>query len=420
MRFALAVLLLFPAALLADEAWPQFRGPGGKGLSPATNLPTQWSESSNIVWKTAIHDKGWSSPVVLGKQIWLTTAHSEGEDPTHPDRTKFYAVCIDRDSGKIIHDIQLFDVARPAFCIAFNSYASPTPVIEEGRVYVHFGAYGTACLDTATGKTLWTRTDLKCDHWRGPGSSPILWQNLIFLTFDGYDVQYVAALDKTSGKTVWKKDRTINYNTTNGDLKKGYGTPSLIMVNGKPQLVSSAAAGTISYEPRTGEEIWKVHHGGMNAATPPLYGNGLVYLTTGAGGDQLLAVRPEGTGDVTGSQVVWKHRKEVPTRPAPILDADLLYMVSDGGVVSCLEARDGTPIWSRRLNVKVTASLVLAGGKLYVFAEEVGKGFVLAAGRSEKLLATNLLDDGCMASPAIAGQALFVRTKTHLYRIEKK
>jgi outer membrane protein assembly factor BamB len=415
MRVAVAVLLLLPTVLLGGD-WPQFRGPAGRGIADATDLPTHWSESTNIVWKTAIHDKGWSSPVVLGQEIWLTTAPSDG--------TARYALCIDRESGKILHDIKVFDTPKPPYTMGaaatFNSHASPTPVIEKGRVYVHFGSAGTACLDTASGKVLWSRTDLKCDHWRGPGSSPILWEDLLFLTFDGYDRQYVVALDKNNGKTVWQKDRTLNYGKIDGDNKKGYGTPSVITVNGRSQLVSSSAVGTIAYDPRTGEEIWKVHHGGMNSATPPLYGHGLVYLTTGAGGDRLLAVRPDGTGDVTRTNVAWRYAKEVPTRPAPLLDGDLLYLVSDGGGVSCLEARSGEQIWSRRLNVPVTASPVLADGKIYVFAQEVGKGFVLAAGRSSTLLATNTLTEGCMASPAVAGKSLFVRTRTHLYRIEKK
>jgi outer membrane protein assembly factor BamB len=411
--FPLALLLFLTPAARAGDNWPQFRGPGGTGISDSTGLPTTWDEKTNVVWKTPIHDKGWSSPVVWGEQVWLTTAREDGKE--------FFAICVDRDTGRILHDIKLYTVEKPAFCIPFNSYASPTPVVEQGRVYVHFGTYGTACLDSQTGKVLWSRTDLNVDHWRGPGSSPVVWENLIFLTFDGYDRQYVAALDKHTGKTVWLKDRSINYKTDNGDLKKAYSTPSIITVGGKPQLVSPAAVGTVAYDPRTGKEIWKVHHGGMNAACPPVFGHGLLHINTGNGGFRQFAVRPDGEGDITESHVVWKYLKETPSRPSPLLDGELLYLVTDNGVVACLEAKTGNSVWSHRVNGKVTASPVLAEGRLYIFEQEDGRGYVVEAGaKGGKVLATNQLAIGCMASPAIAGKALFVRTKTHLYRIEQK
>src|SRR5437667_3617886 len=211
------------------ENWAEFRGPGGEGRSEAVGVPRDWSETQNIAWKTAIHGKGFSSPVIWGKQIWLTTATPEGKE--------LFVVCVDRDSGKILVDHKLFDVAKPSdLWVKYNSFASPTPVIEEGRVYVHYGCYGTACLDTKAGKVLWARDDLKCDHFRGAGSSPILFQNLLILTFDGFDLQYVVALDKKLGKTVWKTDRTHDFGTTDGDQKKGYGTPAVIEVGGKPLL----------------------------------------------------------------------------------------------------------------------------------------------------------------------------------------
>jgi outer membrane protein assembly factor BamB len=409
----LAVLGLSACPARAGETWPQFRGPGGAGHADATGLPVHWGEKVNVAWKTPIHDKGWSSPVVWGKQVWLTTARADGK--------QLFALCLDRDSGKVVHDVKLRDVDRPAFCHPFNSYASPTPAIEEGRVYAHFGTYGTFCLDTRTARVLWSRTDLHCDHWRGPGSSPILWGGLLFVPFDGHDRQYIVALDRASGRTVWQKDRNIDYGTDDGDLKKAYGTPSIVTVKGQPQLVSSAAVATIAYEPRTGKELWKVYHGGMNAASPPLAGHGLVYLLTGhqRGGQRVVAVRLGGSGNVTETHVAWWRNKEVPTRPAPVLVGDLLYLVSDNGFVSCLEAKTGEVVWVRRLGGTFTASPVHADGRLYLF-DQNGKGYVLQAGRSAKVLAVNRLDEGCMASPAVAGKALFVRTKTHLYRLEKR
>jgi outer membrane protein assembly factor BamB len=417
MRIVWTVVALGLSALpaRAEDVWAQFRGPNGTGLSGAKNLPTRWDEKTNIVWKTAIHDKGWSSPVVWGKQVWLTTARADGKE--------LYALCIDRDSGKVLRDLKVFDVPRPAFCHPFNSYASPTPVIEAGRVYVHFGTYGTACLDTNTGKKLWERRDLDCDHWRGPGSSPILWNDFLYLTFDGHDKQYVVCLNKKDGSTVWKQDRTIDYGTNDGDYKKAYSTPSIILVNGQYQLVSPAAVATIAYDPRTGREIWKVYHGGMNAAAPPVYGSGNVIIAPGdvRGGHKLLAVRPDGKGDVSKTHVAWGTSKSVPTRPAPILVGELLYMVDNGGVASCLEVKTGKPVWTKRLGARsaFTSSPVCAGGHLYIF-DEAGLGYVLKAGRKAEVVAVNALADGCMSTPAVAGRALFVRTRSHLYRIEKK
>ena len=412
MRTCLLMILSLSltAFVAAGENWPQFRGPHGAGHADSAKLPITWSEKKNIVWKTPIHDKGWSSPVVWGDQVWLTTAKADG--------SQLFAVCVDRDKGDIVRDVKLFDVDHPSeLWKNYNSFASPTPAIEEGRVYLHFGTYGTTCLDTKTGKPVWQRRDLHCDHWRGAASSPILFGDSLFLTFDGHDVQYVVALDKRTGETLWKKDRAIDYKTTDGDLKKAFGTPSLLAIDGKPQLVSPSAMATIAYDPKTGDELWKVNHGGMNVTTPPLYGEGKFFLCTGDGGLRLLAVRP-GRGDLTDTHIDWSVKKPlVPSRSSPILVDDLLYMVNEAGIVSCLEAKSGELVWQERLGGKYWASPIHASGRLYFF-DEAGAGHVLAAGRQWRKLANNHLDDGCRASPAVSGDALFVRTLTHLYRIE--
>jgi outer membrane protein assembly factor BamB len=394
------------------ENWPEFRGPHGDGHAEASGLPVRWSEQENVRWKTPIHGKGWSSPVVWGDQIWLTTAPKDG--------TQRFAVCVDRRTGKILHDIKVFDDPKPAFCIDFNSYASPTPAIEEGRVYVHFGSCGTACLDTATGKILWERRDLPCDHWRGPGSSPALYKDLLFIHFDGYDRQYIVALNKKTGKTAWRKDRDIDYGTDNGDQKKAYGTPSVITVAGKPQLVSSAAVATLAYDPLTGAELWKVYHGGMNAASRPVFAKGNVLVCSADGGLGLVAVRPDGKGDLTRTNISWQQKKGAPNRSSLLQLGGLLYMVNDPGLMSCVEAQTGRLIWQEHLRGRqFIASPVSDGKHIYVFNRD-GGGFVVEAGRTFKLLATNKLDEGCMASPAIAGKTLIVRTLEHLYCIADK
>jgi outer membrane protein assembly factor BamB len=413
MRLSLTLFatLALAGAATAGDNWPQFRGPNGEGKSDAKGLPLTWGEKENVVWKTPIHDKGWASPVVWGDQVWLTTAKADG--------TELFAVCVDRATGKVVHDLKVFTVEKPEFCIDFNSYASPTPAVEEGRVYVHFGTYGTACLDTKTGKKLWERRDLKCNHFRGPGSSPILYRDLLIVHFDGFDVQYVVALNKKTGETVWKKDRAFDYTGVDGDHKKAYATPVVITVDGKAQLISPAAVGTTAYDPLTGAELWKVTHGGMNAAIPPLYGHGKVILFPADGGLKMLAVRPGGKGDVTKTHIDWTYGKEVPSRAGPVLVDDLLFLVSERGIVSCVEAKTGKQVWQERLGGSYSASALAADGRVYFFSQD-GVTNVIEAGRSWKKLAANKLDDGCMASPAVAGKALFVRTKTHLYRIEEK
>jgi outer membrane protein assembly factor BamB len=413
MRLLLAFVspLLLTLPLLADD-WPQFRGPNGTGVSKAKGLPTEWGEKTNVVWKTAIHDKGWSSPVVFGKQVWLTTARDDGKAQ--------WAVCVDRGKGKVIHDIKVFDTPKVPYTFMkdYNSHASPSPAIEKGRVYVHFGSAGTACLDTATGKKLWERRDLKCDHFRAPGSSPVLYKDLVILTFDGFDKQYLVALYKKDGKTAWEKERTLDYpDNDNGDLKKAYSTPSLFEVGGKAQLVSPAAAGAVAYDPQTGKELWKVTHTGMNAATPPVMAAGKVFVTTGHTG-LLLAIRPTGSGDVTKTHVDLNLKKGS-SRPAPLALGELIFLVSDQGLASAIEAKTGKQVWKRQITGNYYSSPVCADGHLYAFDRE-GKGQVLTADREGKLVTTNRLDAGACATPAIAGKALYVRTYTHLYRIEKK
>jgi outer membrane protein assembly factor BamB len=411
LRSLALLLVVTPLAVADDRGWTQFRGPDGSGISEAKGLPREWSEKKNVAWKVKVHDKGWSSPVVLGKQVWLTTASEGGKAQ--------YALCFDRESGKLLHDLKVFDTPKLPYYIKpeFNSNASPTPVIEPGRVYVHFGSAGTACLDTETGKTIWSRRDLPCDHFRGPGSSPILWENLILLTFDGFDQQYSVALDKKTGETVWKTPRGLAGSIDNGDLKKAYCTPRVLSMDGKAQMVVSAANGTVSLDPRTGKELWRVVHGGMNAATPPQFGHGLVYVTNGHL-KSLLAIKPDGMGDVTKSHVKWESRKEAPSRPAPIVADGLVYLVNDSGQASAMEAKTGKEVWRRRLGGDFYSSPVLADGHLYVI-DRKGKCSILAAGREGKLVSTCQLDGEVNATPAIAGKALFIRTATHLYRIEE-
>jgi outer membrane protein assembly factor BamB len=394
----------------AGDHWPQFRGPTADGQAGNPGVPLQWSETQNVRWKTPIHDRGWSSPVVWGNQIWLTTAT--------PDGKRMFAVCVDRDSGKIVHDVKIFDVEKPLPIHDLNSYASPTPVIEAGRVFVHFGSYGTACLDTGTGKTLWTRRDLPCDHFRGPGSSPILIGDHFIVHLDGFDFQYVVALDKKTGQTAWKTDRSVPWGNTDGDFKKAFSTPLLIEVDGRLELVSSGSKAAMAYDPATGRELWKIRYDQFSSTARPVFGHGLVFINTGFGKADLLAVRPGGSGDVTDSHVVWKATRGIPSKPSPVLVDDLLFMVHDGGVANCLEAKTGAEVWSMRLGGAFSASPIVADGRVYFFSQQ-GITSVVKPGRKFELLATNKLADGFMASPAVAGKAIFLRTEKALYCIQE-
>lgn len=406
--FSIATTLFALCSLQAEETWPQFRGPQGNGHSAAKNLPVKWSETQNIKWKTPIHGKGWSSPVIWKSQIWLTTATEDGK--------KMFAISVDAESGKIIHDILVYENVEPQFCHDSNSYASPTPVIEEGRVYVHFGAFGTACMDTNSGEVVWSRRDFKCDHFRGPASSPILVGDLLFVAYDGFDVQYVVALNKNTGKTVWKKDRDIDYGTSNGDRFKAYSTAHAITVDGQKQIVSPSATETIAYRPENGDVIWRVRHGGMNAACRPLYEHGMVYISAGDGGDSLVAVKPDGKGDVTDSHLVWKTGKTVPKRSSQLIVGELFFMVNDSGVASCLDAKTGKVHWQKRLEGEFWSSPIYADGKIYCLSKQ-GLAVVFAAKPEFELIAENPLDAGTNSSLAVIDNDLVLRSFTHLYRI---
>ena len=422
--FAWALVTCLGASTLshADDNWNQFRGPHADGTTTATGLPVEFGEESPaIVWKTPLPGRAWSSPVVWDRQIWVTNAPevhnlAEGEEKlAHP--LELSAVCFDLGSGKILHNKVLFRVDKPQFTHVTNSYGSPTPYLEEGRAYIHFGAYGTACLDSATAEVLWQRTDLECDHFRGPGSSPIVYGDLLYLTFDGFDQQYIIALNKMTGKTVWKRDRNVDFGTTDGDAKKAYSTPLLINAGGRQQLISPFASHTIAYDPLNGDPIWTVNHGGMNAAGRPLFGNGLLYVTTADGPNPLVAISPEGTGDLT-DRIAWRTTKSVPKRPSQLLIGDLLFMMNDSGVASCLDAKTGKEVWTKRTEGEYWSSPLYADGLIYCFSQK-GQIPVFKASREFELVAENQLSDGFLASPAVAGKSLILRSKSHLYRIEQ-
>ena len=397
--------------------WPQFRGPSGQGIVENADLPTKWSETENVRWKTPIHGKAWSSPVVWGDQIWVSTATEDG--------TELSIMCVDLESGKILRDDKLFDVAEPQFCHKFNSYASPTPVIEEGLIYVTFGSPGTACLDTATGEVLWTRRDLECNHFRGSGSSPILHGDLLIMNFDGSDHQYIVALNKRTGETVWKVDRSIDFQdldengepAAEGDWRKGFSTPHIATLGGREVLLSIGSKALYAYEPTMGREFWRTEsRDGHSPGTRPTVGDDAIYYCTGFGRAEIWAVKSGGSGMVNDSHVKWTTRRGIPNKPSLILKDGLIHMIADGGVAGCVEAATGEQVYQERVGGNYSASPILCGDRMYVFSEE-GKCSIIKTGREFEILATNELEDGFMASPAVVGNDLILRTKSHLYRV---
>jgi outer membrane protein assembly factor BamB len=393
----LLLLSTMSVAHAASDDWPQFRGPSGQGHATATGLPISWSETENIRWKVPIPGLGWSSPVVQGEQVWLTTAVEE-------DQT-LRAICLDRETGKIVHNIVLLkqDLGRIA---AKNSHASPTPIVEPGRIYVHFGAHLTACLSTA-GKIIWTK-ELKYDQRHGPGGSPVVWKDLLIVSCDGIDVQYTVALDKQTGEERWK---------TEHPGQQAYSTPIVIKVNGVEQLITSGGEAAIAYSPKDGSELWRCRHGGHSVVPRPVAGNGLIYFCTGYWTPALFAVRPDGHGDVTDTKLEFTLRRGVPHTPSPLLIGDRLLMISDLGVLTCVDAKQGQEVWRQRVGGNFSASPTLADGKVYL-TNETGATLVLEPGDKYQLLRANHVEGRTLASPAFAGHAIYLRTDSHLYRIE--
>jgi outer membrane protein assembly factor BamB len=391
--------LLFLSLLFFSQDWPEFRGPTGQGHSDERGLPLVWSETKNVRWKVAIPGRGWSSPAIQGDRIWLTTATEEGK--------LLRAISVDRNTGAILQNVEIFRIKSPGNLNSKNSQASPTPVLEGDRVYLHFGAYGTACI-TQSGEVVW-KTRLDYDNGQhGPGGSPVIYDNLLILSCDGQDVQYVVALDKMTGKVRWKKLR---------EGYQAYTTPLVVRIPAGDQVISPGAYRAVSYEPRTGKELWQVRYGdGFSNVPRPVYSNGLVFICTGFQQPSLLAVRLDGRGDVTKSHIAWTLKRGVSLTPSPLLIGDELYMVSDNGVASCIDAKTGAPHWQVRLGGNHSASPIYADGRIYFLSEE-GESVVIAPGKEFKALAKNQLDGPTLASMAVSNGSIFVRSQTHLYRL---
>jgi outer membrane protein assembly factor BamB len=407
--------LLLPSAGGAD--WPQFRGPTGQGHVTG-GMPLEWSETRNVTWKVPIPGLGWSSPVVAQGKVYLTTAVNLGPEK-QPDYS-LRALCVDAQTGKILWNVEVFrekgaDAPR---IHRKNSHASPTPIVGDHRLFVHFGHQGTACLDLEgksplRGGPFWKK-QLTYRPVHGNGGTPILAEGRLVFSCDGARQRFVIALDAESGKEQWRTHRDVEV------LKKfSFSTPLLLTVNEQQQVISPGSNMVAGYDLETGKEIWRVRYDGYSVVPKPVAGLGLVFVITGFDSPRLLAIRPTGTGDVTNTHVVWQQRQGVPLTPSLLLVGEELYMVSNRGIASCVNARTGTLYWRQRLPGDYSASPVDASGRIY-FTSEEGITTVVAAGKEFKQLARNTVEGRTLASPAVVDGVLFLRTDTHLYRIEEK
>lgn len=404
MHRALPLLFVLTAFAVSAEDWPEFRGPTAQGHSTERGLPLEWSESRNVMWKTRVPGLGWSSPVVAGGRVWITSAIKERGGSLR-------ALAFDVETGRELVNAEVFRTRNADPLNAKNSLASPTPIVEGDRVYVHFGADGTAAL-TTSGETVW-KTRLAYESQHGSGGSPVLYGDLLIFSADGSDRAFVIALEKQTGKTRWKTSRRQ-------PSDQAYSTPLVIRVGDRDEVVSVGAFRAAAYEPESGKEIWRVGYGdGFSNVPRPVYGHGLVYIATGFQQPTLIAVRPDGTGDVTRTHVAWTLRRGAPLTPSPLLVGDELYIVNDGGIVSCLDATTGETRWQHRLDGSFSASPVFADGRIY-FLNEEGVATVILPGKEFRTLATNHVDGETLASMAVSAGSIFIRTNSHLYRIGTK
>ena len=439
MRFLVFTIVMLSITNLNANEWRQFRGPDGQGhATEAKNLPDTWSETENVVWKGAIPGRGWSSPVFAGSTIWLTTAieHPLAAEELEQARAKklaknplakqmdvlgsvvLCAIGLNADTGRLEQNIELFALSELEPIHSLNSFASPTPVLDGTMLYCHFGELGTACINTDTNSVVWKK-QLPSKHSVGPGSSPVVHNDLFIVPCDGTEQQYVIALNKRTGEQVWKTKRPP-MSGDQAEMHKSFSTPLVVKAHGRDQIIVPGPQWVVAYDPRDGYEIWRVRYGdGFSNVPRPIVGHGMAYICTGFMAPQLWAIGLDGQGDVTQTHVKFKVPKQVPAMPSPVLVEDQLYFISDQGVATSVNAKTGAPIWTKRISGNFAASPLFADGKLY-FSSQEGKTTVVRPGREYDEITVNSLDGQLMASPAVLDESLLLRSQSHLYRIGVK
>ena len=426
-------VLIFSTTLTwADDRWPEWRGATGQGHSTAADLPVSWSESENIAWKVKVPGRGWSAPVIENGQVWVTTgidapaspedaarrrkASSNSQPLTISESVSLRAVGFKLQSGELLRDVEVLNENEPQLIHVDNTYATPTPVVENGRLYCHYGTYGIACLDINSGEVLWRNRSLVVQHENGPASSPVLWNNLLIIHCDGIDRQYIVAIDKETGQQVWKSARSGKLHS-NPQLRKSYATSLVVEIDGQPQVISPAADWIYGYDPKSGRELWRLNYGtlGFSNAARPVAGNGLIYTCTGYMQGQLLAIRAPG-GRVAEPEIVWRHTKQVSSVSSPILIGKEIYFASDSGIATCLDAESGETHWTKRIGKRFWAAPMHAEGRIYFFDRD-GTTTVVAARKQYQQLAVNKLEGELLATAAAVDGTLILRTDQALYCI---
>ena len=417
-------LAAMATAVDAADPWPTFRGPSGNGIADtAASAPTTWSAKKNVAWRTPLPGTGWSSPVIGGGRIYLTAAISvdgesgsaEGGEKSDAGDFDLCLLVLDERSGELIdqHAVMRQSHQRTPKIHSKNSHASPTPILNGDRVYLHFGYQGTACV-TRNGDPIWTNRELFFKPTHGNGGSPVLVEGKLVFTCDGDKQPRVVALDAATGEIVWEQQRPVRAKKT-----FSFCTPTVINVAGRKQIVAPGSDCVLGLDPATGDVIWDVRYDGYSVVPKPVFHGGLVVLSTGFDSSKMFAIRPNGRGVVTDSHVEWRQNKFVPKTPSMIAHQGRIYSVSDNGIATCIDSATGELIYRERLGGNFSASPVLVGDNLY-FTNERGVTTVAKTGDRFRKLAENDLGERTLASFAVSDQALVVRTDKALYRISEK
>jgi outer membrane protein assembly factor BamB len=412
-RFFLLISAVSLSSVCLAEDWPEFRGPTGQGHSTATELPVEWGPQKNVVWKAAVPGLAWSSPVVVAGQIYLTTAVEKGADH------ELCALALDAETGSILWQQTLFlQKEKDAPKIhKKNSHASPTPIFEDGKLYAHFGHMGTACLEATTGKVLWSTQAFGYAPVHGNGGSPVLVDDLLIFAADAASEPSVIAVEKKSGKLRWRTPRVAE-----ATRKFSFCTPLVIEVDGKKQLITPGSGVVQALDPQSGQEIWRVNYEqGYSVVPRPVFAHGMLYICTGYDKPRLLAIRVDAAakGNLTESHVAWRVDKYIPHNPSVLVVGDEFYCVADNGILSCLDAKTGEPYYQERCTGPSSSSPLYADGKIFLL-DERGQAVVVQPGKTMKVLATNEMEERCLASYSVVGSDLLLRTADHLYRIGKR
>jgi outer membrane protein assembly factor BamB len=379
--------------------------------------PLNWSDTENLVWKVPVKGLGWSSPVVYGNQVWLTSAEKDGHE--------FYTLCFDLETGTLLDEKTIFTAEEPQRIYGTNSYATPTPCIEDGFVYVHYGNFGTACINTKTFEVAWKREDMPCKHMQGPASSVILYKDMLIVHLEGTEDPYVTALDKKTGETIWKSVRPKDiYDPLEPVYRKSYQTPIVVEVDGKELLISNACHLCFAHDVNTGEVIWTVFYGDDSTVSQPLFYNGLVYVNSGwlfednkPFWTRQYAVDPTGKGDVTNTHVKWTYEEDVPQTATPVIVDGLMYMVHDRGMLTCVDANNGEVIWKEKLKGNFNSAPIFAAGNIYFFNVK-GECTIIKPGNTFQKVAENDIEGTVKAVPVFVGDKMILRSDKFLYLVE--